>query len=230
MKTRASLTPSAFTLIELLTVISIIAILMGLLFPAISIVKNTANKARAGTDVANIVTAVKQYNAEYGKFPALEKASGKADPEPKDAMCGDKAALMELDNNTLFYTLRAIAKGEVNTEPNDHAMNPRKVNFFDGKAASDPTQPRGGFADKQGVDKEGCYFDPWGKQYNIVIDTNYNNVLDLEKKYQDFETPNEPRVTVGAFSVGKDSILGDKKFEKTFRKGQTTSDDVVSWQ
>ena len=227
MKPRPSLPPSAFTLIELLTVISIIAILMGLLFPAISIVKNSANKARAGTDVANIVTAVKQYNAEYGKFPALEKAPEDAE---KDAACGDPIAEMKIDNNALFYTLRAIAKGDVNTTPSDHSMNPRKVNFFDGKSASDPAQPRSGFADKTGVKNEGCFFDPWGKQYNIVIDTNYDNVIGLEEKYKDFKAPNEPRVTVGAFSMGKDNILGDKKFTKSYRNGQTVADDVVSWQ
>ena len=204
---------------------------MGLLFPAITIAKNSANRARSGTDVANIVTAVKAYNAEYGKFPALE-AAAPADPKdgPKDAKCGDTVAGMKLDNNTLFYTLRAIAKGDVNTTPSEHAMNPRKVNFFDGRAASDPDQPRGGFADKLGVKHEGCFFDPWGKQYNIVIDTNYDNVIDLEEKYKDFENPNEPRVQVGAFSMGKDNILGDKKLPNSYRNGQTASDDVVSWQ
>src|SRR5947207_2970004 len=47
----------AFTLVELLTVIAIIAILMGLLFPAIGIIKEQARKAQAKSDVTNIVAA-----------------------------------------------------------------------------------------------------------------------------------------------------------------------------
>ena len=49
----------AFTLIELLTVIAIIAILMGLLFPAVNAVKENAKKVQAKNDVTQIVAAVK---------------------------------------------------------------------------------------------------------------------------------------------------------------------------
>ena len=63
---------AAFTLVELLTVIAIIAILMGLLFPAIGAVKENGRRVQAKNDVMGIITAVKQYNTEYGKYPVVE--------------------------------------------------------------------------------------------------------------------------------------------------------------
>ena len=59
----------AFTLIELLVVISIIAILASLGFPAVNGAIDSARKARAGSDVAQIATAVVAYEVEYGKLP-----------------------------------------------------------------------------------------------------------------------------------------------------------------
>jgi prepilin-type N-terminal cleavage/methylation domain-containing protein len=60
---------AAFTLIELLTVIAIIAILAGLLFPAIQSSLKKAEAAKAKTGVANLATAFRAYYTEYGKWP-----------------------------------------------------------------------------------------------------------------------------------------------------------------
>ena len=67
--TRTRTDKQAFTLIELLVVISIIAILASLAFPAVNGAIDSARKARAGSDVAQIATAVVAYEVEYGKLP-----------------------------------------------------------------------------------------------------------------------------------------------------------------
>lgn len=213
----------AFTLVELLTVIAIIAILMGLLFPAIGVIKESARKVQAKTDVTNIVAAVKQYSTEYGKYPAVEDSPTAPD---KDAFVGDTVAGASINNNALFDTLRGIARG-LNA---DNKYNPRRIVFFEGKIASDVNAPRAGFADNATDAKTlGCFFDPWGKQYNVVIDSNYDNIITLDDKYSDFTDTNAPRVGVGAFSTGKDNKLGNAG-DKTYKKGTTLSDDVISWQ
>jgi prepilin-type N-terminal cleavage/methylation domain-containing protein len=229
----------AFTLIELLTVIAIIAILMGLLFPAIGLVKEQANKARAKNDVSNIVTAIRTYNVEYGKYPSVvDKTKPTSEDSVKDAICGDEAAGAEPDatNSKLFNTLRAIPEG-INKEPL-HGLNPKRVVFFEGRSVSNIQQPRGGFVDKEGAGEnvKGNYYDPWGKQYTIIIDQNYNNILDLQKQYTDFtETAKDDtddkgiRAGVGVFSLGKDNTLG-KTGNKLYKEGSEISDDVVSWQ
>lgn len=224
-----------FTLIELLTVIAIIAILMGLLFPAVASVKEAAKKAQAKNDCAGIVAAVKQYNSEYGSYPKIivaDSGGGSAEADETDIVIGDPAVTKAKGvNSLLFNTLRAIDRA-----PNDkNALNPRKVIFFEGKSAADATAPRSGFLEKGGeATNLGCFFDPWGKQYNIVIDSNYDNVIDVDQIYDDSEWKSDgrPRVGVGAFALGKDNLIGEKKqgLENKYRSGQKVSDDVVSWQ
>src|SRR3954470_15092662 len=95
-------TADAFTLVELLTVIAIIAILMGLLFPAIGIIKEQARKVQAKNDVTNIVAAVKQYYTEYGKYPAVQDPPSTGG---SDDLVGDSAVNPTGgNNNALFNT------------------------------------------------------------------------------------------------------------------------------
>ena len=213
----------AFTLVELLTVIAIIAILMGLLFPAIGIIKEQARKVQAKSDVTNIVAAVKQYYTEYGKYPPV---SATASAGTTDDLVGDSAVNPLGNNNALFNSLRAIPTG-LNE---NHKFNPRRIVFFEGKGANDATAPRAGFSDKAtDPTMQGNFYDPWGKQYNIIIDSNYDNVITLDAQYTDFSTTNAPRVGCGAFSLGKDNKLGNND-DKKYKNGSTASDDVISWQ
>ena len=71
---RSSRRPAGFTLIELLVVIAIIGILAGLLLPALGAAKNRAYINRAKTEMQQLVTAINQYEQEYGRMPASTAA------------------------------------------------------------------------------------------------------------------------------------------------------------
>lgn len=60
---------SAFTLLELVVVVAIISLLAAMLFPVFSSVRRQARKTAAFTEAQNIETALKQYYAEYAKWP-----------------------------------------------------------------------------------------------------------------------------------------------------------------
>ena len=60
---------TAFTLVELLVVISIIAILAGLSFPAVNGALDSAKKTHAKSNAVQIAAAVSAYEMEYGKLP-----------------------------------------------------------------------------------------------------------------------------------------------------------------
>lgn len=146
-------TRDGFTLIELLTVIAIIAVLMGLLFSAIGGVKDSGAKTKAKNDLLQIVTAVKAYQTEYGKYPVKEGSTA------DDTYSGD--------NDRLFNILRATA-----TEGYDLEMNPRKIAFIEIPTAKNIAAP------KSGLGGDGKFYDPWGMPYSITIDSDYNNKID----------------------------------------------------
>ena len=60
---------AAFTLIELLTVVAILALLVGLLFPAANLVRQSAKRRQAQQQAQALVQAVKEYRLAYGKWP-----------------------------------------------------------------------------------------------------------------------------------------------------------------
>lgn len=175
----------AFTLIELLTVIAIIGVLAGLLFPAIknSLLKAEAAKAQAG--IAGLQTAFRSYYTEYGKWPASE-----SDPTKPTIYVSSK--------------LLGILKGQdvqgpvgggtdANVLSVTYNGNPRHVTFLEFKAA-----------DLNVVSVNVTNFiDPWKGVYRCRFDSDYDNQVP-----NPFLTPAPPAtlLTVGflIWSAGPD--------------------------
>lgn len=226
---RTATRSAAFTLIELLTVISIIGILMSFIFAGSTAALTASRRSKTAVAVRNVAHAVRAYSLDYGKYPPVADASGPDDN--RVIIVGEKAALATDSNAALFNVLRAVAVG-VNEQ---HALNPRRQTYYNDLVAKSTTLVRGGFADGTVFPPEiaGCYFDPWGRQYTVVMDADGDDTLDLARLYADLSDPgNVVRQNPVVLSLAADGIRGAKGCEELSQKpgGTTPSDDIFSWR
>jgi prepilin-type N-terminal cleavage/methylation domain-containing protein len=204
----------AFTLIELLVVIAIIAILVGLLFPAFKAVQNQAKQTQAKNDLTQIVNAVNAFYTEYGKYPI----SGTS-----DVTFGPGGS--PTTNETLFTELRGCPNPPTGSCPAAASINTRQIVFISPPDVKNSASPRSGIG--IAVANKGQYFDPWGTNYVIRIDGDYNNQLLNPYTADTGAGAGTLNQGVMAWSAGSDGK------SPGYNGGTTTfsaSDDVISWQ
>jgi len=216
--------PAAFTLIELLVVVAIIAILIGLLFPAFKAVQNQARSTQAKNDLMQIVNAVNAFYNDYGRYPvSLTTADASTSWDiPGTTRVGpyNDVLLKELEGCPTTGAYPVTCSG-------NSAINTRQIVYISPPAVKDRNNPKSGISTLAGSTPQGTYYDPWGSPYILEIDSNYDN--SVPNPYIALggtgAGPNPVGQGVIAWSNGPDRLVGGNP-ENTY----TNSDDVISWQ
>jgi prepilin-type N-terminal cleavage/methylation domain-containing protein len=183
-KIRNSSSRSAFTLIEMLVVIGIIAVLAGLAVPAANGVMNKAKKVKTQAALKDIQLGIKNYQMEYGRYPIA--GSNKSETP------------ISLDQGS---ELLDILLGGGNK------MNPRKIAFIEPPIAKNGT---GGLVGDEG---SYGLTDNWGTPLEVIIDADYDNKVDNPDSRNSSENvqrgaPNTLPLGAIVYSLGEDKELG----------------------
>ncbi|MDF3128686.1 prepilin-type N-terminal cleavage/methylation domain-containing protein [Kiritimatiellaeota bacterium B1221] len=145
---------TAFTLIEMLVVIAIIALLAALLFPAISKGVLKAKRNKAGIETRNIANAIAMFYKDYGYLPVPASEQGLV----PGAGNGDYGAEQtQAFNDAKSKEIIKVLMGE------DDELNPKNTVYID--------------SDTPIVD--GTFLDPWDNQYWIKLDLDHDGKLEF---------------------------------------------------
>ena len=163
-----------FTLVELLTVIAVIAILAGIAVPVVIGMQSKGKETAARADMNAIKLALTQFKADYSIFPVTGTSTDTLYHAGFSAKADDK----DIDTVISHLTLIAPKPGTGNV-PDDYTstLNKKKRKYLDAPAkpvealfeVDSTTNPKVGF----------MKLDPWGRRYNIAMDTNYDKKLEL---------------------------------------------------
>lgn len=113
---------SAFTLVELLTVIAVLGILAAILVPVVGRAQESARRTRVKTQFAQWAMALEAFRAEYGYYPHFAVAT--TGPLPSACRINDVPGLF-------FQTLAGRREDGASADlPRAMAANPRRVAFL----------------------------------------------------------------------------------------------------
>ena len=169
-----------FTLVELLTVIAVIAILAGIAVPVVVGMQSKGRETSARADMSAIKMALTQFKADYSVWPQVS---------PDSSLTGSNDLLIE----TPFSPSSTLSKAE---EAYDNITEALTYNKVDSSTPDNPSSNYGNKKKRRYLDppaktvetknsKTGYYkLDPWGHRYNIALDWNYDGKINISGSYK----------------------------------------------
>lgn len=142
---------------EVLLLASLLLFILSMVGPGWWAWKRRERLQMARVDLRVLVEAVERYHREYGGWPGVMQT------QSADLRFG-----RDESNAHVLNVLRA-QEGLGNPQ---HRANEQQLVFIE----VDPAGPG-----MSGLDTRGAFLDPWGTEYQLVFDANYDNVCEVEK-------------------------------------------------
>ena len=192
-----------FTLVELLTVIAVIAILAGIAVPVIVGMSNKGKETTARADMNSIKLALTQFKSDYSVWPVPAGADVfySAAFDSSETGKNDTA----IDTLVQHLTLVNITPGTDDVpEAYTSTFNTKKRKYLNVPAKPvTPLLPNG--TTTRGFFK----IDPWGRRYNIAIDGNYDKRLALPVAFSRAAAVENIAGDIAIFSYGDAEATDD---------------------
>jgi prepilin-type N-terminal cleavage/methylation domain-containing protein len=209
-----------FTLVELLTVIAVIAILAGIAIPVVVGMQSKGRETTARADMNAIKMALTQFKADYSIFPITGSSTDTLYHAGFSAADDDASIDTVISHLTLISPSPKGGDGSDKDNPVDYTstLNKKKRKYLDAPAKPVEAKFTAGSSPLRGFMK----LDPWGRRYNIAMDTNYDKKLALTEKF--LSLSNEATV--------KETIVGDIAIYSygTAEDGGDTEAFLYSWK
>ncbi len=173
----------SFTLVELLVVIAIIAILAGLLLPALSSASQHAKRTKALTEMKLLQTAIAMYESDYGVLPMGGSERVLDHEEYTDMIC-------------ILQNAPIADCGATGCPGHKDCGNARGKRYMDISTDQGP----------------GVFNDPWHteskpQRYQVALDLDYDGDIEADSTNGPYEKV-YGRVAVWSLGKDKDDDLG----------------------
>lgn len=190
MKTYPNIRPSkGFTLVELLVVITIIAVLAAMSFAGVNVAIRKARKTQGTFAATALASSVNAFYTDYNRLPDLDSR-------------------LRTDNGQGIQLLEIVLGQEQQSDTMQNSKSNIYLNLPPAKAK------KGGLYYGANNATIQALYDPFGKPYTVILNTEYDDVLTFSFGGKQYRLRNEQ---VAVYSAGNDGEEG-------------TVDDITSWK